>query len=83
MALLVRAVAVRRLRSRSILAACIVNETLGDDAAYDTACTTSIMNHYKTFEPDGRVNLENLMYRCSNLFNEMVQQCGFLTLCRS
>jgi len=41
MALLVGAVSARRLRSKSFLSACIENESLEDDAAYDDAYTTT------------------------------------------
>jgi len=41
MALLVGALSARRLRSRSFLSACIENESLEDDVAYDDAYTTT------------------------------------------
>ena len=48
MALLVGALSARRLRSRSFLSACIENESLEDDVAYDTAYTTTD-HSYNTF----------------------------------
>ena len=45
MALLVGALSARRLRRKSFLAACIENESLEDEAAYDAASTV----HYQTF----------------------------------
>ena len=41
MALLVGALSARRLRTKSFLSACIENESLEDDAAYDDAYTTT------------------------------------------
>jgi hypothetical protein len=60
MALLVGALSARRMRSRSILASCIENESLEDDAAYDTAYTTSAgaSNHYNTFQQGWKGDLE-------------------------
>jgi hypothetical protein len=58
MALLVGALSARRLRSRSILSSCIENESLEDDAAYDTAYTTSASNHYNTFQQGWKGDLE-------------------------
>lgn len=49
MALLVGALSARRLRSRNILSACIENESLEDEVAYDTAYTTNTDNSYNTF----------------------------------
>jgi hypothetical protein len=48
MALLVGALSARRMRSRSFLSACIENESLEDDVAYDTAYTTTD-HSYNTF----------------------------------
>ncbi|GAX17261.1 hypothetical protein FisN_10Lh119 [Fistulifera solaris] len=47
MALLVGALSARRLRSKGILSLCMDDENLQDDAAYDTAFTTS--GSYNTF----------------------------------
>lgn len=52
MALLIGAVSARRLRSRSILAACIENETLDEQVAYDSASS------YRTFEQGWKGDLE-------------------------
>ena len=49
MALLVGALSARRMRARSFLSACIENESLEDDVAYDTAYTTTESNSYNTF----------------------------------
>ena len=55
MALLVGALSAKRMRSRSFLSSCIENESLEDDAAYDTAYThttssnTAVDNSYNTF----------------------------------
>lgn len=52
MALLVGALSARRLRSKSFLSACIENEALEDDMAYDDAYTTTAMgadSSYNTF----------------------------------
>jgi hypothetical protein len=55
MAMLVGALSARRLRSRSVLSACIENESLEDDAAYDAAYSTTMPQHndigssYNTF----------------------------------
>ena len=52
MALLVGALSARRLRSKSFLSACIENESLEDDVAYDDAYTTTAMgadSSYNTF----------------------------------
>ena len=57
MALLVGALSARRMRARSILAACIENESLEDDAAYDTAYTVG-SNHYNTFQQGWKGDLE-------------------------
>lgn len=58
MALLVGALSARRMRSRSILSSCIENESLEDDAAYDTAYTTSASNQYNTFQQGWKGDLE-------------------------
>jgi len=62
MALLVGALSARRMRARSILAACIENESLQDDAAYDTAYTVrasgAYSNHYNTFQQGWKGDLE-------------------------
>ena len=47
MALLVGALSARRLRSKGVLSLCMDDENLQDDAAYDTAFTTS--GSYNTF----------------------------------
>lgn len=47
MALLVGALSARRLRSKGVLSLCMDDENLRDDAAYDTAYTTS--GSYNTF----------------------------------
>ena len=48
MALLVGALSARRMRARSILNSCIENETVANDAAYDTAYTAAA-GQYNTF----------------------------------
>ena len=59
MALLVGALSARRMRARSILAACIENESLEDDAAYDTAYTVGGGVHqYNTFQQGWKGDLE-------------------------
>lgn len=62
MALLVGALSARRMRSRSILSACIENEALlEDEAAYDTAYTVNSVgaaNHYNTFQQGWKGDLE-------------------------
>jgi hypothetical protein len=64
MALFVGALSARRLRhQRSILSVCIENETLEDDAAYDTAYTTTTNpnafgSHYNTFAQGWKGDLE-------------------------
>lgn len=63
MALLVGALSARRMRSRSILSACIENEALlEDEAAYDTAYTVNNVaggaNHYNTFQQGWKGDLE-------------------------
>jgi hypothetical protein len=57
MALLVGAVTARRLRSRNILSACIENEALEDDIAYDTAYTVN-SDSYNTFSQGWKGDLE-------------------------
>jgi hypothetical protein len=57
MALLVGAVSARKLRSRSILSACIENETLEDEIAYDTAYTIP-SDSYNTFSQGWKGDLE-------------------------
>jgi hypothetical protein len=57
MALLVGAITARRLRSRNILSACIENETLEDDIAYDTAYTVN-SDSYNTFSQGWKGDLE-------------------------
>lgn len=54
MALLVGALSARKLRSRNMLSACIENETLEDEAAYDAAHT----HHYNTFQQGWKGDLE-------------------------
>lgn len=54
MALLVGALSARKLRSRNLLSACIENETLEDEAAYDAAHT----HHYNTFQQGWKGDLE-------------------------
>jgi len=49
MALLVGALSARRLRSRGVLSMCMDDEHLQDDAAYDTAYTTTTSGTYNTF----------------------------------
>ena len=46
MAMLVGALSARRLRNRSVLSACIENETLEDDLAYDAAYSTTMPQHH-------------------------------------
>ena len=59
MALLVGALSARRMRARSILAACIENESLEDDAAYDAAYTVGGgAHHYNTFQQGWKGDLE-------------------------
>jgi hypothetical protein len=64
MALFVGALSARRMRhQRSILSVCIENETLEDDAAYDTAYTTTTNpnafgSHYNTFAQGWKGDLE-------------------------
>jgi hypothetical protein len=55
MALLVGALSARRMRARNVLSACIENEALEDDVAYDTAYTTSQKDnsYYNTFASGG------------------------------
>ena len=60
MAMLVGALSARRLRNRSVLSACIENETLEDDLAYDAAYSTTMPQHngvgsssYNTFGGGG------------------------------
>jgi hypothetical protein len=57
MALLVGALSARRLRSRNVLSACIENESLEDDVAYDAAYSTTTLNDgsssYNTFGAGG------------------------------
>lgn len=55
MALLVGALSARRMRARNVLSACIENEALEDDMAYDTAYTTSQKDnsYYNTFASGG------------------------------
>jgi hypothetical protein len=55
MALLVGALSARKLRSRNMLSACIENETLEDDAAYDALYTT---HQYQTFQQGWKGDLE-------------------------
>jgi hypothetical protein len=55
MALLVGALSARKLRSRNMLSACIENETLEDDAAYDALYTT---HQYNTFQQGWKGDLE-------------------------
>ena len=57
MALLVGAITARRLRSRNILSACIENESLEDDIAYDTAYTIN-SDSYNTFSQGWKGDLE-------------------------
>lgn len=57
MALLVGAITARRLRSRNILSACIENEALEDDVAYDTAYTVN-SDSYNTFSQGWKGDLE-------------------------
>lgn len=65
MALLVGALSARRLRSRSVLSACIENESLEDDVAYDAAYSTTMPQHaaeagssYNTFGGGWKGDLE-------------------------
>lgn len=62
MALLVGALSARRMRARSILAMCIENESLEEDAAYDTAYTTTGNSnnnqYYNTFQQGWKGDLE-------------------------
>jgi hypothetical protein len=59
MAMLVGALSARRLRNRSVLSACIENESLEEDVAYDAAYSTTMPHHndvgssYNTFGGGG------------------------------
>jgi Na+/glutamate symporter len=64
MALLVGAITARRLLSRNILSACIENETLEDDIAYDTAYTVN-SDSYNTFSQGWKGDLEKYSTRSS------------------
>ena len=53
MALLVGAISARKLRSKPFLSACIENESLEDDLAYDTENTFGGMGQYGSFSAVG------------------------------
>jgi hypothetical protein len=62
MALLVGALSARRMRNRSVLSACIENESLEDDVAYDAAYSTTLPQadggSYNTFGGGWKGDLE-------------------------